>query len=334
MHHESCYIDAPDNHKIYVNIWKKTKSTKKARAVLHINHGMAEHSARYEAVAERFVDNGYIVYAHDHRGHGKSVENTELLGHYADDNGWEKIVADLLLVNKSIHSQHPDTPVVILGHSMGSFIVQSYIAQHGNTVDAALLSGSALSDKYTLQFGSFLAKVETRRQGNLGRSALLDFFSFGIYNREFKPFRTSADWLSRDPSEVDKYVEDPLCGFLCTNKLWTDLLAGMKDIADVNTIRSIPNDLPILAFSGERDPLSYNKRKTHGIEQLSSHLRCSGQHFVSYKLYPEGRHEILNETNRHEVIDDLLEWVEAHCELPKMRAKPNRPKQDKKLESA
>lgn len=334
MHHESCYIDAPDDHKIYVNIWKKSKGIKKPRAILHINHGMAEHSARYAVIAERFVQEGYVVYGHDHRGHGKSVQHTELLGHYADNDGWGKIVSDVLHVNQSIHASYPNTPVIILGHSMGSFIVQSYLALHGDTVTAALLSGSALSDKATIQFGSFLARMETRRQGVLGRSKLLDFFSFGIYNREFRPFRTSADWLSTDPLEVDKYIADPLCGFLCTNQLWTDLLAGMKDISNINTLQEIPNSLPILAFSGELDPLSYNKRKTHGIEKLSSHLRSSGQHYVTHKLYPGARHEILNETNRHEVIDDVLKWVEGHSDLPTLKKSSKMTKKNKDLESA
>jgi len=334
MHHESCYVDALDDHKIYVNIWKKDKAIIKPRAILHINHGMAEHSARYAVIAERFVEEGYVVYAHDLRGHGKSVQHTELLGHYADNDGWSKIVSDLRQVNQSIHTSYPNTPIIILGHSMGSFIVQSYLTQHGDTVDAVLLSGSALSDKATMQFGSFLAKMETRRTGALGRSKLLDFFSFGVYNREFRPFRTSADWLSTDPLEVDKYIADPLCGFLCTNQLWTDLLEGMKDISNVETLQKIPNTLPILAFSGEQDPLSYNKRKTHGIKKLSSHLRTSGQHYVSHKLYPGARHEILNETNRHEVINDILEWVEEHCDLPAIQNPVQKTKKDKSLESA
>ncbi len=334
MHHESCYIDAPDDHKIYVNIWKKSKAIKKPRAILHINHGMAEHSARYAVIAEHFVQEGYVVYGHDHRGHGKSVQNTELLGHFADNDGGGKIVSDVLHVNQSIQASYPNTPIVILGHSMGSFIVQSYLTLHGDTVAAALLSGSALSDKATVQFGTLLAKMETRRQGVLGRSKLLDFFSFGIYNREFKPFRTSADWLSTDPLEVDKYIADPLCGFLCTNQLWADLLAGMKDIADLNTLYKIPNTLPILAFSGELDPLSYNKRKTHGIKKLSSHLRASGQHYVAHKLYPGGRHEILNETNRLEVIGDVLHWVNEHCDLTALKKSAKNTKKNQTLESA
>jgi len=334
MHHESCYIDALDDHKIHVNIWKKTKAIKKPRAILHINHGMAEHGARYAVIAERFVQQGYVVYAHDHRGHGKSVQNAELLGHYADTDGWEKIVSDVLQVNQSIHESYPNAPVIILGHSMGSFIVQSYLVSHGETVAAALLSGSAFGDKATIQFGAFLAKMETRRQGALGRSKLLDFFSFGIYNREFKPFRTSADWLSTDPLEVDKYIADPLCGFLCTNQMWSDLLAGMKDISNTDTLRKIPNAVPILAFSGELDPLSYNKRKTHGIEKLSSHLRTSGQHYVTHKLYPGGRHEILNESNRHEVIDDVLQWAEDNCDLPTLKRATKTTKKNTTLESA
>ncbi|OUS23684.1 hypothetical protein A9Q99_26980 [Gammaproteobacteria bacterium 45_16_T64] len=334
MHHESCYIDAPDDHRIFVNIWKKTKSTKKVRAILHINHGMAEHSDRYAALAERFVEEGYIVYGHDHRGHGKSVKHAELLGHYADKNGWEKVISDVFLVNRLIRERHEGTPIIIMGHSMGSFIVQAYLAENGRTVDAALLSGSALSDKLTVNFATVLAKLETKRSGPLSRSKALDFFSFGIYNREFKPTRTSADWLSRDKDEVDKYINDPLCGFLCTNQLWIDLVSGIKDIGSPDTVKKIPNDLPIFAFSGERDPLSYNKSKTHGIDLLTSHLKHSGQHYVTQKLYPGARHEILNETNRHEVIDDVLEWTEKACKLPPLKTTSTRAKKNVTTESA
>ena len=323
MYHQSCFIDSLDDHQIHINIWKKTQSTKKANAILHICHGMAEHGSRYADTAERFVEAGFIVYAHDHRGHGQSVQHAELLGQFAEVDGWKKVVSDTLQVNQFIQSAHKDTPIIILGHSMGSFITQSYIVLHGNTVNGAILSGSMLNDKAALNFGTTLASLETRRQGPLGRSKVLDFFSFGIYNREFRPNRTHADWLTRDNKKVDEYINDPLCGFLCTNQFWKDMLNGLKDISRLSTLQKIPNKLPIFAISGKVDPMSYKKRKKHGIEQLVSLLKSSGQHYVDYKLYPDGRHEILNELNRNEVIDDLLSWIDSQLSLPMPKSDSN-----------
>ena len=311
MHHELCYIDAMDEHRIPINIWKQSNTTQHAKAIIHINHGMSEHSTRYAPVAERFVENGYIVIGHDHRGHGQSIQHPDQQGHYADKDGWQKVISDVNQVNQEIHRQYANTPVVILGHSMGSFIVQSYIAQYGDTVDAALLSGSAFNEKMTIKVASLLTWFESHRTSPLGKSNLIHFVSFGSFNRNFNPARTKSDWLSRDPTEVDKYLSDSLCGFLCSNQLWADLLAALMDLTKIETVRAIPNNLPILAFSGELDPLSYNKNKTHGIELLASHLRHGGQQLVDTKIYPKARHEILNETNRHEVIGDLIEWIEA-----------------------
>ncbi|MDX1693710.1 MAG: alpha/beta hydrolase [Ketobacteraceae bacterium] len=321
MYQDTIQFTAVDGHEIFTRIWKPAKNTSQPRAVFHINHGMAEHSARYAPLAERLVAEGFVVIAQDHRGHGYSVKNGELLGHYADSKGWELVLKDLGQINEYIHETYPNTPVVLFGHSMGSFIVQAYAVDHGSTVDAIILSGSAYHTEFTLSYGKLAAAIERGRIGPRGRSYMIDALSFGEYNKSFRPSRTNSDWLSRDPRQVDAYINDPLCGFLCTNQMWLDMINGISVISKVKNLRRIPNRIPYLLVSGERDPMSYDK-KDHGILKLRDRLEKAGQHSVSVKLFPQGRHEILNEINRAEVMDYIVRWVHNHVELkPKTASK-------------
>lgn len=310
MQSETLIVTSLDNHKIFVRKWTADAIQPPPRAIIHILHGMAEHGTRYEPIAEQLVNQGYVVFAHDHRGHGWSVPQGGLLGHYADDNGWQLVQADVLKVNETIRAQYPDTPVVILGHSMGSFITLDYLIRHGRTVSGAILSGSALGTAMSLRSARMLTQLEKLRLGPKGRSKLIDRVTFANYNRQVsKHPRTDCDWLSRDEKQVDLYIEDPLCGFLCTNQLWLDLIGGLESIAKVANIRKIPADLPFYLLSGEQDPLSYDAN-LHGVQRLASHLRDGGLRNVSVKLYPGGRHEIFNEINRQQVVDELLGWLE------------------------
>lgn len=298
-----------DGHKIFVRQWLPDGGIASARNVIHINHGMAEHSARYAPIAERLTRAGAIVYAHDTRGHGRSVQRNDLLGHYADQDGWNKVISDVKVVNEHLRQEHPRLPLVILGHSMGSFVVRCFVKRYPDAVNAMMLSGSAshgLVDVIKARAG---ISLEMWRQGPKGRSPLLDLLTAGTFNKAFSPVRTGSDWLSRDPREVDKYVSDPLCGYMCTNQFWNDLIDGIEEIRLPSSVRSIPKTMPVLMFSGERDPLSFNA-DDHGIARLARMYENAGMQNVAVKLYPNGRHEILNETNRQEVIQFLIEWLE------------------------
>ncbi len=306
---EKHFLTSIDGHKIFVRKWSQPKQAN-PRAVIHINHGMAEHSRRYEPIAEHLVKAGYVVYAHDHRGHGHSIPQGGLVGHYADNNGWNLVLADVHKVNQFIKESEQALPIVLLGHSMGSFIAQNYCIKYGDTVDAIILSGSGFSSPGALRAPRMLVKLEKLRSGPKGRSALIDYQTFGNFNKKFGQTRTEADWLSRDEAEVDKYIDDPLCGFICTNQLWQDFLGGLDALSRLKNLRSIPNHLPFYLVSGERDPLSYHNTH-HGIHKLANHLRSSGQTDVSVKLHEGGRHEIFNELNRGEVIENMLEWLDS-----------------------
>src|SRR5471032_951370 len=223
MIHDTFWLTASDHSRLFVNQWLPDGPLK---AVVLLAHGMAEHSGRYARVAQQFCGQGYGGYAPGLRGHGKTAENGTL-GHFADDDGWCKVVGDLASLNQYIGQQHPGQPIVLLGHSMGSYIAQAYLLHHSASLHGAILSGSNFQPIALYRAAAVIARIERARQGLRGRSALIEFLSFGSFNKAFKPNRTAFDWLSSDPVEVDQYITDPLCGFRCTNQLWIDLLGGL-----------------------------------------------------------------------------------------------------------
>lgn len=279
-----------------------------AKGVLHIAHGMAEHAARYQHVAERLTGAGWHVYAGDHRGHGRSVRSDDDLGWFAEVDGWNLVVDDLRRMIETEKSAHPDLPLVVLGHSMGSLVVRRYLQQHSHDVAAAVLSAPFGERNFLFHLGRFIARGESLRQGKRGRSALINGLSFADFNKPFAPNRTEFDWLSRDEKEVDKYVADPACGFFCTNQLWLDLLAGLGETLQPGVITQYRHDLPVLVLCGSRDPVG--KNGTHA-KALTEAMKQAGLTRVTLKIYADARHECFNESNRDEVLADLLKWCEA-----------------------
>ena len=221
------------------------------------------------------------------------------------------MVNDLGLLAQHIGQQYPGTPLFVFGHSMGSYIAQAYLMHHSASVQGAILSGSNFQPAALYRVARLIARLEAWRQGPLGKSALIDWLSFGAFNKAFKPNRTAFDWLSRDPGEVDLYVNDPLCGFRCSNQLWLDLLQGLAQISQASTLAQIDPNLPMLVIGGECDPVSAGKRLTH----LADALRATGNRHVQLRVYPHARHEVLNETNRDEVTADILGWLEQALAL-------------------
>lgn len=303
MHHDATWLTTSDGSSLYVNYWLPEQTPK---AAVMIVHGIAEHSARYARLAQSLVGAGYAVYAHDQRGHGRTAQHG-VLGHFADQEGWRKVVNDLAELNQHIRRQHPGAPIFMLGHSMGSYIGQSYLIEHNDCLQGAILSGSNYQPVALYLLASLLARFERWRQGPTGRSALLEYLSFNSFNKAFTPTRTDYDWLSRDPVEVDKYVDDPLCGFRWTNQLWIDMLSGLQQISARDNLAQIDNALPLLVIGGAQDPISAGKR----LQGLTKALRQAGSRLVELKTYPNARHELFNESNRDEVTADLLRWLEV-----------------------
>ena len=307
MNHSTFWLTANDHTRLYVNQWMPDIPP---RAVVMLSHGMAEHGGRYARLAQALCAAGLGVYALDQRGHGRTAE-AGTVGLYAESDGWNKVVGDLASLNQHIGQQHPGLPIILLGHSMGSYISQAYLLHHSASLHGAILSGSNFQPVALYRAAQIIARIERARQGLRGRSALIDFLSFGSFNKAFKPNRTAFDWLSRDPVEVDKYINDPLCGFRCTNQLWIDLLGGLQQISKVSNLAQIDPGLPILVMGGDCDPVSEGKR----LKDLAHALREAGCQDVQLTLYPQARHEVFNETNRDEVTADLLAWLDQALAL-------------------
>jgi alpha-beta hydrolase superfamily lysophospholipase len=301
MQTETFTLTQPDGHAIFTRLWRPEAPP---RAVVQIVHGLAEHSARYARVAQALTANGYAVYAHDHRGHGPNCPPADL-GFFAARDGWRKLLDDIQAVAVRIGADYPGLPRVFLGHSMGSFLGQTYIAEHGGELAAAALSGTAGPPPAILPIGKRIVTFERWRLGPKGVSPLVLALMFGEQNKPFRPARTPYDWLSRDAAEVDKYIDDPLCGFALTNQLAADLVGALADLGSPRLAARIPKTLPIYVFSGARDPVG---AKLQGLIDV---YRAAGLN-VTAKIYPDGRHEMLNETNRDEATRDLISWLDAH----------------------
>ena len=279
------------------------------RAVVQIIHGMAEHSARYGRLAGALTAAGYAVYAHDLPGHGPHVDAKER-GHFADRRGWRVAVSSVREVQRLAQREQPGVPLFMLGHSMGSFLLQHYVADSGNALAGAIFSATTGDLGPTRAVGLALMRLEARFYGRRHASALGELLSFRTFNRKFQPARTGFDWLSRDRAEVDKYVADPNCGFRVTAGLWIDLLeAGGKLTAPVR-LRRIPKTLPVLLIAGSEDPVSQGPRGPRTLER--AYLRV-GLRDVTVKIYPDARHELFNDLCRDEVTADLLAWLDARA---------------------
>lgn len=275
------------------------------KAVLQIIHGMSEHSGRYSHVGKFFSSKGFVVVAHDHRGHGKT--DPDQLGHLDHNHGFDVLAENIHDIKSSVSSEYPEAPYIMLGHSMGSFCLQRYFQLFNDDADAIIYSGSNGKPPLMLNVGIWLSAFQKVLFGDDAKSPLIDRLSFGSYNNYFKPNRTRADWLSSDEDMVDLYLDDPYCGFIFTNSFYYALFKGLKVMHAHKPFAGHDKSIPVLLLSGDKDPVSNMGR---GVKNLEKILRRSGVKTVDVKLYENGRHEMLNETNREEVLNDLLSWIE------------------------
>ena len=274
------------------------------RAVVQLVHGMAEHMDRYDPVARRLNRAGLAVVGHTHLGHGPRAQRQ---GYFADHDGWQHLINDVHRLRGIAQEQFPGLPYLMLGHSMGSFVTRCYLQEHGEGLAGAMLSGTGHFDRKTVTAALAAANLVCLFGGARKPSALIDRLAFGGYNKPFAPCRTDFDWLSRAEAEVDKYVADPYCGFLFTGSGYRELFRGLKRLTDLEALKRMPPELPLLLFSGDSDPVGGMGR---GVEQVAREMRDAGMEHVEVRLYPGGRHEILNETNRDEVVRDVIIFAE------------------------
>lgn len=297
MNKHSTIVNTEDGRNIKVTLWHSPK----AKAYFHICHGMAEHIDRYQPFAEFMAQQGFNVICHNHRGHG----DNEALGHYADTDGWVKTIDDIKIVQDHIRKDST-LPLFLFGHSMGSFIAQGFAIRYGDRLSGLILSGTNYQHPFMYHAGRIVAKIENFRLGLGAPSQTMDKLSFASFNNHFKPNRTSFDWLSSDSRQVDKYIQDPLCGFPCSAETWKQLLSGLIEISNTANLDRIPSNLPIYIFGGDKDPVG---RMGKGIPALAKKLQQTGHTQVSHKLYKDGRHEMLNETCKQQVYNDISEWL-------------------------
>jgi len=305
MRASTFWLEVEDGAKVFVRVWEPDAA---AKAVVQIAHGMAEHGGRYARVAERLTAAGYVVYAHDHRGHGQTAPSRQDLGYFADHDGFMRAVRDMLELSARIRSERPGLPLFVMGHSMGSMFVRLYLFHVQAPLAGVVLSGTSGRSTELAWLGTLLGKGERLRVGPRRASKLLQFASVGVYNFGFRPNRTAHDWLSRDAAEVDKYQADPLCAFDLTVQGWLDVYSGLLAIEREADIARMPKDLPLYLFAGSRDPVGGNSR---GGRWLHDALRRAGMRDVTARFYPDARHEMLNETNREEVERELVAWLDG-----------------------
>lgn len=274
-----------DGTTLYGYRWLESDSP---RAIVQVAHGMGEHALRYARLAEALVERGYAVYAHDHRGHGRTAGGAEGRG-VLGVAGWDGLVDDIGAVSELARQENPGIPLVVLGHSMGSFALQQYLLDRSADLDVAVLSGTSAADMLF---------------GQLDTSQPVDLATF---NAPFEPGRTGFEWLSRDDVEVDLYVADPDCGFSLDVVGFAQMAASGVATADPSRLAAIRHDLPIYLFSGTADPVAGGGAL---VEFVASRYREAGVRDVTVALYPDARHETLNEVNRDDVTADLLAWLD------------------------
>jgi alpha-beta hydrolase superfamily lysophospholipase len=298
-------LDAKDGTTLFVRTFLPERAPK---AVVQVVHGMAEHSARYTRLASALTQAGYAVYADDHRGHGKTASPSDL-GHFADKNGWQQVVDDELNLLDTIKARHPGVPVFVQGQSMGSYIARAVAIRRGPELAGLIVSGTSHDTPFAYRLGRAITMLERLRMGKRGKSALIRKLTFEKFNRTVRDPRTSSDWLSRDPAEVDLYEADPLCGFDCSPQLWYDVLTGMIEVCTPANIAKMPRQLPVYVIAGDADPMN---NRLADIRKLRRAFETAGMTKVTAKIYPGGRHEMFNETNRDDVARDEISWLDEH----------------------
>ena len=303
---EVSFIDS-ENVKIHYYKWSP-ENIENFKAIIQISHGMAEVSERYDRFAQALTSEGYIVYANDHRGHGKTAGKIENVGYLGDHDGFLWMVKDMQELSTIAKNENIGLPLFLFGHSMGSFLCQRYIQLYGKEIDGVILSGTNGKQGLKLYLGLLIAKFEICKNGRKVKSETLNRMSFGSYNKSFKPFRTEFDWLSRDTSEVDKYIKNDFCGGIFTAGFFQDFFIGLKEIEKLSNMSKVPKNLPIYIFSGSKDPVGSD---TKGVMKLVNAYKNLGIKDIKYKFYKEGRHEMLNEINRDEVTGDIINWLNS-----------------------
>lgn len=306
MKRETVFLTMSDGVKIAQHRWIPDGEVK---GLVQLSHGMAEYAKRYDRFGKALTDIGFVLYAHDHRGHGETAGPVDKLGYLADNNGFQRVVLDLQESIQNLKDTYPNKKIFLMGHSFGSFISQSFIEQFGNQIDGCILSGTAGPRLLLTNSAKVIALILGVKRNPHRRSLFLNNLAFGAYNNKIESPLTDFDWLSRDNDEVKKYIESDYCGFLPTISFFYDMFTGLSTIHKKANIKKIPVELPIYFIAGESDPVGdYTKT----VKNLFNIYKGNGIKDLSIKTYPGARHELLNETNKEEVTSDIIAWLNEH----------------------
>lgn len=301
---ESFYFTSSTGNKVYAQKWIN-KDITEYKGIIQLVHGMQEHIGRYDEFANLLSECGYIVVGHDHLGHGNTVKKEDDFGYFADKDGWDRLVEDIHILQNQIQKQYPNLPYVIMGHSMGSLLVRTYVTKYKDNLSGMIISGTSGQKGGLLILGKMLTKLIMLFKGKRYKSKVLEYLVTGSFNKKFKPNRTNADWTTRDERVVDKYQKDPKCGKNFTAIAYYDLLNGTYYLSKQKNINKTLK-IPVLIFSGDKDPVGENAK---GVIRVYNMLKKAGLDKVKIRLFKDGRHEMLNEINKEEVYYLILDWL-------------------------
>lgn len=306
MKDEFYYPSKDGNTEIHTIEWKPDGDVK---AVLQICHGMVEYIDRYDEFANFLCGHGYYVVGNDHLGHGKSIQSKSEYGYFDKKYGNACVIGDIHTLRQRTMKKYPEVPYFMLGHSMGSALIRQYIQMYGKGLEGVIIMGTPKEElKITLLTGRFLCRLMSLLKGWHYKSKFVDNMVLGIYNKKFKPAKTRADWITSDPEMLERYVNDPLCSFKFTVNGYYHMFSGMLKMRRKENFALVPRELPVYFVCGEKDPVGgFGK----GVTKLYHKYRKHGMMDVSMKMYPDDRHELLNETNRAQIFKDMYGWLES-----------------------
>ncbi|MDO4582411.1 MAG: alpha/beta hydrolase [Bacillota bacterium] len=277
------------------------------RGVLQIAHGVNEYSGRYREFALFLAERGFIVAANDHAGHGRSSSDAYPLGYFAPRHGYKCALADMRTLYKTVSLRYPDAPYFLFGHSMGSFFAENYLSVYDDDLAGVILSGAGRQPRTVLLTGRVLASLIMLFKGRDYKSRLMVGLCFGGYNKKFDAATRLPVWLSRDGQIAAAYAADPYCRFRPAAEMIRQIFIAMADKDKRRHLRRVKKAQPLLFVSGADDPVG---GFGSGVSRIFSRYCKRGLTDVSLLLYPEGRHEMLNELNKRQVYDDILQWLE------------------------
>ncbi len=308
MKREEFYFDSRDGQSQIYAVRFTPEEGVKVRGVVQIIHGMCEHIGRYTELAEFLTSQGIVVTGDDHLGHGKTAEVTGKFGYFCRRDPATVVVRDVHRLKKKTEADFPGVPYIIMGHSMGSFILRNYLMRYGSGIKAAIIMGTGMQPRMVVKMAKAVAGIQTMFGLGTRKGKFIDKIAFGNYNARIDNPKTASDWLTGEDVGVEKFLADPLCGFTFTVNGFGTLFELIDRLYDTEALAKIPKELPLFMLAGDADPVGdYGV----GVQKAYESLVNAGLTNIQKKMYPGARHELLHETARGEVMDDIYSWLQG-----------------------